>query len=1311
MCVKTSYYTFAIIRYCNITFNAYFIKNIVQLASYNMKTLKIQFLLIFIALFLSSAQAQKVFTISQTINWHVVKPAEGQEGKPYITFDNASLQNVASPTPSYSHIFELDYPAKVTAELTGYELAPILPEELAAINPADVPSKFTPNIYYFTLDRKPAGRLLFIPLMVDNNTGEIKKITSFTITLTATPSLEATTAAAYTWAENSVLANGKWAKLTIAKEGVHRVTVSQLADAGVNANGADITAIRLYGNGGGMLPQANLGAKNDDLVENPIEVKDFNQNGKFDGNDYLLFYAEGPNVWEFDYTTLKYKHRPHKYADRNYYYVTVGAAGGKRIADQAEDAGTPTNTTTTFDALYFQEKDLENLLESGREWFGEKFDKVLSYDFTFEIPDLDVTQPIRMRSQVIGRSPVNMSVATTCNGQPVLNHLINGINFSYEGNFIDIPDTTEGSFFVTGNTLNLKYSLNKPAPTCTAWLNFFEIAARRQMRFNGGGQVIIRDNKNIGGANITEFVFDDNGQNISIWEITSPLDAKRQTHRRNGQQRRFTLETKRLRTFVAFDDATLQRPEAVTAVENQNLHGLRNIEMVIVAHPDFLTAAEKLAEHHKDFDGLNTVVVTPQQVYNEFSSGKQDVSAIRNFLKMFYDRPGQTDSIRYLLMFGDASYDYKDRLAKNTNFVPTYQSRNIYSPVYSYCSDDFFTHMDDNEGEWDENGGMDETSDIGVGRLPVQTAEQAQQMVDKIIRYTNNKSFGSWRNEVCFIADDEDGNEHFKDGQTFSGIVERDYRNYNTDKIYLDAFKQVSVGNGTRYPDVNKQITRRITQGALVVNYNGHGGELGLAHEQIIDIPMINAWNNPYNMPLFITATCEFSRFDDPGRTSAGELVLLNPNGGGIALFTTVRLVYQYPNHILNKAVYEKNIFSLHNGRIPRLGDVFKTAKNKELSLNSRNFTLLGDPAVTLAYPSQKVVTTEINGTPANGTASDTAHALSKVTIKGEVQDHNGNRLTGFNGTVYPIVFDKESKLTTLANDPTSNKLPFGMYKNIIYKGKASVKNGEFEFSFIVPQDISYSKGSSKISYYANTTDVDAHGYYDSLIVTGTEQGAPVDTKGPTVRLFMNDTSFRFGGVTNESPTLLALVTDLHGINTTGNGIGRDLTAILDGDRGSMMILNDYYQATLDSYQSGEIRYPLSGLSEGLHSIKVKVWDVYNNSAEGYTEFVVENSEKLAIKRLMNYPNPFTDKTTFYFEHNKQGKELTVDVEIYTLNGQLLKSMNTVIPNASANVDGLEWDIANDYGNNIAQGLYLFRVKVRCGNDTVEQTEKMVLIK
>lgn len=1253
-----------------------------------------------------AAAAQDTVTVNQALHWKLVTAPQDQSGKTFLTFDNATPQNVAPYIPGFSYTLKHGYTAEITAEVIPVATEDILPHEWAGLATNDFDYTITPKVIFFTQNRQPAAKVVFVPLIREAIGGKVKKITAFTLKVIIKPT-PVLAKGSYAWQQKSVLASGNWVKIPVTKTGMYKLDVKYLNKAGVAAEGKDINSLRLYGLGGAMLPQASDAPKTDDLIENAIEIRDVNQNGLFDGSDFIMFYGEGPGAWEFDYNTLKYSYSSHIYSDVNYYYLVVEGQGGVRVADQASETASPTHTTTVFDHLYYYEKDNTNLLKSGREWYGEEFDRVTSYDFTVDIPDLDTDQDIRIRSEAVARSQSQSVFTTICNGQTVLAQPIKGVSLSYEDDFIDTPYPAESSFKTSSSPLNIKYTYNKP-PGAKGWLNYFEIWARRKMRFNGG-QVIFSDSKNLGAGNTTEFLFDPNGQNVTIWEVTNPLRPYRQTTTLAGSQLRFVLNTPTLRRFIAFNESQLMVPAEAEKVNNQNLHALQGVEMVIVVHPDFKAEADRLAKYHEDKDNLKTLVVTPKEIYNEFSSGKQDVSAIRNFLKMLYDRGASGgDSLRYLLMFGDASYDYKDRLKNNTNFVPTYQSRNTYNPVFSYCSDDFFTHLDDDEGAWIEDFNKHETIDIGLGRLPVQTIEQARQMVDKIIGYKKVTTYKEWRNSVTFIADDEDNDQHFTDAQKFSAVVEGQNPEFTVDKVYLDAFKQVSLGSGARYPEVVDIFNRKVTRGSLVINYNGHGGEQGLAHEQILDVPMINNWQNE-NLPMFVTATCEFSRFDDPGRTSAGELVLLNPHGGGIGLLTTVRMVYAWPNSILNRAIYNNNIFARTNGEWPRLGDVFRKAKNDSPDLNNRNFTLLGDPAVMLNYPDNEVITTAVNGVPTG--ASDTAGALSKVTIRGEVRDRAGNKLTSFNGVVYPTVFDKRSKLTTLGNDPGSVKRSFEMYKNIIYKGTASVKDGEFEFSFIVPQDISYIQGHARISYYATDYNTDANGIYDSLVVTGTDAAAPIDQTGPTIKLYMNDTTFRFGGVTNENPTLLALVTDLHGINTTGNGIGRDITAILDDDRSNIMILNDYYQASLNSYQSGEVRFPLYNLSNGWHSIRVKVWDVYNNSAEGYTEFVVAPSDKLAVKHLINYPNPVSNKTTFYFEHNKQGQELFVDIDIMNMSGQLIKTLTAHVPKAGANFDGLEWNLTDEPEENIKQGVYLFRVKVRCGNDTEILTEKMVVIK
>ncbi len=584
-------------------------------------------------------------------------------------------------------------------------------------------------------------------------------------------------------------------------------------------------------------------------------------------------------------------------------------------------------------------------------------------------------------------------------------------------------------------------------------------------------------------------------------------------------------------------------------------------------------------------------------------------------------------------------------------------------------------------------------------------------MVDKVIRYHDPKSLGEWRNRISIFADDEDSNIHVNDGETYSDTIEREDPDYTIRKVYADAYRQVTVGTGQRYPDVTREFDRSFEGGSLIVNYSGHGGEVLLGHEKFLEIPQINSWENEYSMPLFVTATCEFAPYDDPSLISAGELTLLNPKGGAIALYTTVRLVYAYPNRLLNTNLYANNAFSYAPGQEPALGDVYRVMKNNTNTnnmTNTRSFTLLGDPAMKLAYPKHKVVTTAINGKPAQ--AADSVQALTQVSIEGEVQDHANTILSDFNGTVDVTVFGSRQKFRTLVNDPQSKEQEIEAFTSIVYKGKASVKDGKFSISYITPLDLPINGGFGKISYYAQNGKEDANGSDLLYMTPEIDPAAQADNEGPKIRLFMNDTTFQFGGITDENPRIYALVYDESGINTTGLGIGRDLTGQVDQAK-ELLILNEYYTSNTDDFTRGVVEYPLKDMAEGSHSVKIKVWDVHNNSAEASTEFIVAKSAELAIQNLISYPNPFVDSVQFRFEHNQTGKNLEIAVNIYDSKGNFVTTLNANAVQSGAVFNQLTWYGQNKNGSQVSPGLYLFKLHVKTtdGQEAFE-SERIVYI-
>jgi hypothetical protein len=793
----------------------------------------------------------------------------------------------------------------------------------------------------------------------------------------------------------------------------------------------------------------------------------------------------------------------------------------------------------------------------------------------------------------------------------------------------------------------------------------------------------------------------------------------------NGQTAEFgqSVEQGGQSTYICFTEDAAQSPVFSGRVANQNIHALAAADYLIITPAALTSEAERLADFHRNNDNLSTHVVQLESIYNEFSSGSQDISAIRDFIRMFHVRhSGTSDALQYVLLFGDGSYDHKDRISGNTNLIPTFQSENSVSLLISYASDDFYAMLDDGEGTLSGP----ELPDVGIGRIPVRTIEQAREMVDKIIRYSTpgeadgntncaaNSSLrlGDWRNTLCFIADDQDRNLHLRQSERILAVAQQYSPASNIDKIVLDAYTQVSTPGGSRYPDVNEAINRRVEKGALLVNYTGHGGELGWASESILNNDMINSWSNSNSLPAFITATCEFSRYDDPQRTAAGEFVLLNPAGGGICLFTTVRLAFAIENELINSNMMRR-MFTPINGEMPRTGDIIKLAKTDNPS--NRNVTLLGDPALRLSYPLHKVVTTSVEE--ANtGQAADTLKSLSKITIKGRIEDQSGNPLNTFNGIIYPTVYDKSGKIYTLVNDQsgTDISLPdsFLLRSNTLYKGKASVLNGIFSCTFIVPRDISIQYGSGRISYYAHNGAEDAQGANESIVIGGIGTSVLSDNSGPDIRLFMNDEGFVSGSMTSPNPQVYAILNDSSGINTVGNGIGHDITAQLDGKPNLLYVLNDFYESDLDSYQQGRVRFPLEGLSEGVHTLVLKAWDINNNSSEQEIEFVVASSAGLALDRVLNYPNPFTTKTTFMFEHNKPCEGMAVQVQVFTVSGKLVKTLDSYQICEGFRNSPLEWDGRDDFGDPLGKGVYIYRLKVRTADgETAQKTEKLVLLR
>lgn len=1216
---------------------------------------------------------------------------------------------------------------EVQVSLKNVRFEALSVQELEAVAGMDISNSIEVTTSSFTERKQRFSRVSFVPLRKNNVTGRLEKLVSYELGIKeiTNPALKASPASSF--ASNSVLQSGEWYKVAVSQSGLHKITYQDLEAMGMNVNSIDPRNLNVYGNGGGMLPQPNNAFRFDDLQLNAIEVVG-ESDGSFDEGDYILFYAQGPHTWVQDSSVCGlFRHQFNVYSDKSYYFVTADRGSGRRVNTVASSLAPATHTITKFTDYAFHESDQYNLLKSGREWYGEEFDIETNYGFDFGFSNV-TNDPAYISTRLLAQSTsVATSFSVRLNGSSIQTVTVPRVSGGYNRNAED-EFTCNQVQLASGNT-NISFTYSKGGnPSAVGWLDYFDIILTRNLQM-AGSQMAFRTLESVGSGNISEFRIGSANNSVRVWEITDPTNVTQRQLSLSGSTASFKVETDSLRQFIAFTGGGLLAVEQVGRVGNQNLHGLSSVDMIIVSHPNFVGEAERLANFHEtnESNPLQVEIVTPDQVYNEFSSGAQDVTAIRDFMRMLYQRAGNNwqDMPRYLLLFGDASYDYKDRLSENTNFVPTYESLESLTPTISYASDDYFGLLDPNEGEWASSSS--DALDVGIGRFVARTVEDARVMVDKIYRYEELNiadletehvcADGSvvtiapdWRNRIAFVADDEDSNMHLNQADQLATLVDTMYPEYNITKIYLDAYVQESTPGGQRYPEVNTAFNNEVNRGNLLVNYTGHGGELGLTHERVLGISDINGWTNSNNLAAFVTATCEFTRYDDPSRISAGELVHLNPNGGAIALFTTSRLVYSAPNFTLNRNFY-LNLLAEQPWGPPTMGDVIRMTKVASGgSVNNRNFLLIGDPAQRLAFPLHSVETLTINGDDINS-FTDTINALQLVTVTGRMKNRNGQLMSDFNGVVYPTVFDKSTEVSTLGNDPGSSVRQFSVQKNLIYKGKASVTNGDFSFSFVVPRDIAYNYDFGRISYYAEGEGTNANGFFEDFVIGGSNDNAVADNQGPTIGLYMNDESFVFGGTTDENPTLLAVVSDSNGINTVGNGIGHDITAILNENSNKAINLNDFYQADLDSYQSGRVVYPFSELSEGTHTLKFKIWDVYNNSEEAYTEFVVAESANLALEHVLNYPNPFTTRTEFMFEHNQPCNSLDVQIQVFTISGKLVKTINETVVTSGFRNEPIAWDGLDDFGQKIGRGVYLYNLKVSTPDgQTAEQIERLVIL-
>lgn len=1175
------------------------------------------------------------------------------------------------------------------------------------------------------------------PMQVSKSGSRIRKASAVNYSLRRQSVPAARTGAAQkTYASNSVLASGTWAKIGITSDGVYRLDYDDLASLGLNPGGINPRSLRIHGNGGGMLPQVAGDFRHDDLAENAIWVSG-EADGSFDPGDFVLFYGEGPHEWYYNEVLSQWIHRYNLYSDTTFYYLSFGDGNGKRIASASSPGGV-THSPTYTDKFAFYEEDLYNPLGSGRVWLGESFDLTTTRNYGFSVRDLVAGSNVKVTARVAGRSNVSSNFIIREGGSslatisiPVTNTSVYG-SYYYRSNYqiFNVPAS-----LVSGGNLDLQFQYSKPQTSSIGYMDYVEIEYPQRLSIGGLSSYAFHARENTGPGEVHQFNLAGGGNGYRVWDITDPVNVIERQVSVSGSIVSFASEADSVKDFLAFNGSGYKNPASMRRIGNQNLHALPQAEYLIITHSDFTSASNRLADFHRNQFGRSVHVVQIEQIYNEFGGGTRDPSGIRNFIKMFYDRGIDNNSLmpKYVLMMGDGSYDYKDRVVSGvSNFIPSYQSRKSQRPTESYTSDDFYGFLDDSEGFWGERANLEggtsdimfiaegdsvvqtEYLDVAIGRMPVNTPSEADAIVDKVVNYISNPSgYGPWRNRVLLVADhkDSDGQLHISQADSYTDDIQDQQPCINVDKIYMDNYLMENTASGSRFPDGKEALLQSLDEGCLLVNYTGHGGEVGWSNASILDISDINNLSNDNRLPAFITATCEFGRWDDPARQSGAEILFLRENGGAIAMFTTVRVVFSGPNYYLNQRFYN-HVFdrdSADNSTLP-MGEIFRRTKNDSWlgGINNRNFSLMGDPAMPLAYPELEAVVTTINGTAVVDTLTDTLSALSLVTIAGEVRDPQGNFVSDYNGDLFMTVYDKPSQFTT-------RRAPFNFFwqKNRVFNGQASVNNGRFSFQFVVPIDISYDDGLGKVSLYMQNNRRDAAGCNTNIYIGGSSAASITDDTPPELTIFMNDEKFADGGMVGSDPVMIADIFDENGLNTVGTGIGHELTAILNGNENDVIVLNDFYQASKNSYQEGRIEYPFSELPEGEHELEVKVWDVANNSSTARVSFVVADDAQFALGHVLNYPNPFTTNTKFYLEHNRNGSPLNVQIKIFTVSGRMVKSLeDSFFADGNLYCD-LEWDGLDEYGDALGRGVYVYQVIVKdeSTGEKISRFEKLVVLR
>ncbi len=1110
---------------------------------------------------------------------------------------------------------------------------------------------------------------------------------------------------------NSPFAQGDWYKLEVSETGIYKLDQSFLQANNISIAGAGgIQSIRLFGNGGEAIPENLNVGRPDDIQEIPRLVIDKNGNGALDPEDAVLFYGKGPRGWKYVPSTKSFSHYIHAYGEKNFYFLTLSGGNGLSM-DSVGSLSTPTSfQPTDFPEKKFLEQELFNLISSGRRWFGKQFDAA---DFTgvfmTSLPGYVLEKPISYRVALANRSSTvdtfRVYERDVLLGNPVLMGTVNtnssDDNFAFESPVKAFSRTAA----LPSSQSVLKFVYGMVNSAAKGWLDWFEISYRRQFTAENGALLFTTPDTNA----VTEFTVTDLAvEDVFAFDVTTHGAVKRiagmQVPAGNGTSRRFRLQSTAgaVREVAITTLSAAMRPSGARKISNQNLHGAAGpVDFVIISPPEFLSEAQRLQAYRQQRDSLRTKIFNVEEIYNEFSGGMQDPMAIRDFLK--YAQTNWATQRQYVLLFGGGHYDYKNILTSERNWIVPYETDESINQLVSYTSDDYFVFLNP----------LDQRTTMSLGRIPAKSVAEAKTCVDKIIRYEHEAPFDTWRNRITFVADDgltstsNDYDIHTSQADNLARLYTPN--SIEKRKIYLIEYPTVNSAGGRRKPDVNEAIVEAVNKGTLLLNYTGHGNTRLWAHEAVFtregDIPRLT---NRNKLTFLVGATCNFAQYDNPSEESAGEIMLTMDQGGAIAEITASRSVFSQDNADLNYTFYSYLFQRDNGGKIRRLGDAMWLTKqiHADGSLhNDLKFHLLGDPTLRLLIPLDSARIDTLNG---KTTATLTMlKSLGRGTLRGTIRKNDGSLWSSFNGKGLLEVFDA-NKTVRVAEWGFS----FTKIGSVLHRGEVSVTDGNFQASFRIPKDVSYS-GNARISFYAsdNLLGTDAVGFTENVFINGVDSSQAADNEGPLMRLFFDDTTFAFrsGDVLRQEATMIANLSDASGINTSSVGIGHGLEFTLTNPDQTIN-LSDYYKGDLDTYQRGSIQYRLPRLAVGSHTLRIKAWDTYNNSSQMEVDVDIRNAGQDELVEPVNFPNPFSSETAFTFQRSSTDP-LDVEIRIYSVAGRLLRVL------AQSALTGrfiqVPWNGTDEQGDRLANGVYLYKIVSRSlgSTESHESMGKLAIIR